>query len=117
MQIDWSEYSRVHANRRNLVIHLLAVPLFFISFIGLVITLFRGEIVAAGSAAMVCVLSLALQGIGHRSELEQPRPFTGPGDFLRRWFGEQYLVFPMFVVRGKWSAQYRAARVRNDDES
>jgi uncharacterized membrane protein YGL010W len=31
MQPDWSEYLRVHADRRNLLMHLFAVPLFVFS--------------------------------------------------------------------------------------
>ena len=31
MQPDWSEYLRVHADRRNLLMHLFAVPLLVFS--------------------------------------------------------------------------------------
>ena len=43
--------------------------------------------IVSGLVAMI--VSAALQGVGHRFEPEQPAPFNGFADFLRRFFTEQ----------------------------
>ena len=101
--IDWTSYQRVHSDRRNLIIHALAVPLFVVATLSLIVSL------AAAFAAM------ALQGRGHAFELHPPEPFSGPGNFLRRWFREQFLVFPMFVLNGRWWRQFKATAEPADD--
>lgn len=109
MRIDWSEYSRVHAGRSNLLIHLLAVPLFAGSFLTLVYHAVRGDWISALVAIVVAIGAMAMQGRGHRGEAEAPRPFSGPADFVSRWFTEQFYIFPAFVLSGRWWRQYRAA--------
>jgi hypothetical protein len=49
-----------------------------------------------------------LQGFGHAREANEPKPFTGLLDFLRRWLAEQYFTFPVFVITGRWWRQYMA---------
>lgn len=109
MPQDWSDYERVHANRRNLRIHLLAVPLFDISFAAALIFLASANFLAAIISFLAAFVSMILQGIGHSKEAIEPRPFEGPLDFLQRWFAEQYFTFPMFVLAGRWLRQYKAA--------
>lgn len=108
-RIDWIDYQRVHADRRNLLAHLLAVPLFAISFIAACVSFLRANSVAGAVALGLCVVAMLIQGRGHAVEENPPRPFSGPGNFLRRWFTEQYFIFPMFLLSGRWWRQYRAA--------
>jgi hypothetical protein len=109
VRIDWSEYVRVHADRTNLLLHLFAVPLFAGSFIVMVGYGVRGDWISVLAVAAVAIVAMALQGRGHRTELETPRPFTGPANFVSRWFAEQFFIFPAFVLTGRWWRQYRTA--------
>jgi hypothetical protein len=106
---DWSQYEQVHADRRNLSIHLLAVPLFMIAFPVTVIFLFMADFAPAIASLLVAIGSMVCQGIGHATETIPAKPFKGLFDFLRRWFTEQYFTFPKFVLTGRWWRQYQAA--------
>ena len=114
--IDWGDYRRVHADWRNLIVHLVAVPLFAASFLALLVFVVKAEYVAAGVALLGALAAMVLQGRGHRLESEAPLPFSGPGKFLRRWFTEQFVTFPLFLLSGRWSQQYRAARRTTDGD-
>lgn len=111
MKIDWTEYLRVHASRTNLLIHLFAVPLFIASAFSLVKYVVRGDWVSAAVVAACAVLAMALQARAHRAEPNRPRPFSGPLNFLRRWFNEQFVIFPMFLFTGRWWRQWKAAGI------
>lgn len=108
-RIDWTDYQRVHADRRNLLAHLIAVPLFAFAFITACINFLSANIVAAAIAVGLCIVAMLIQRRGHAVEENPPRPFSGPGNFLRRWFTEQYFIFPVFLLSGRWWRQYRAA--------
>lgn len=106
--MDWSDYERVHADRRNLRIHLFAVPLFDIAFALGLICFALGDLIPAVVSIPIVIGSMALQKIGHSKESIEPRPFSGPLNFLQRWFSEQFFTFPMFVITGRWMRQYKA---------
>jgi hypothetical protein len=108
MPADRRDYEQLHADRRNLIIHLLAVPAFDLAFPLALIVLVRGEFVLAALCIFAAIGSMALQGLGHSMEAISPRPFSGPYDFLRRWFAEQFIRFPAFVLTGRWRRQYQA---------
>ena len=105
---DWTNYLRVHSDRRNLLIHAIAVPLFAAAVIVCLASLARGAYVSAVIAVGLAVVSMALQRKGHGFEAHPPEPFTGPGNFLKRWFTEQFVTFPLFVVTGRWWRQFKA---------
>ncbi len=107
---DWNDYEQVHADRRNLCIHLLAVPLFAIALPAALILLARVEFIPAFVSLLLALASMVFQGVGHAKESVPPKPFEGPADFLKRWFSEQYFRFPLFVLTGRWWRQYQAAR-------
>ncbi len=109
MFVDWSDYERVHADRRNLLIHLLAVPLFDIALLVALMSIARGEWILAVVSVLAVVGSTVLQGFGHAREANEPKPFTGLFDFLRRWLAEQYFMFAVFVITGRWWRQYMTA--------
>ncbi len=115
LKIDWAGYLRVHSERRNLVIHLVAVPLFALASAALVLFLVRGEAVGAVVAVAGAVIAIALQGRGHAFEAQAPEPFSGPANFLKRWFLEQFLIFPAFLVTGRWWQQFRTSGGRAGD--
>ena len=109
MFVDWCDYKRVHADRRNLLIHLLAVPLFDVAFLFALISIARGDWLLAAVSVLAAIGGTVLQGLGHAKEANQPKPFTGLLDFLRRWLAEQYFTFPVFVITGRWWRQYMTA--------
>lgn len=117
MNVDWPEYRRVHASRSNLLLHLLAVPLFVASFVLLIFRAVDGDLGGAGFALAVSVAAMALQGRGHKLEEQVPRPFNSPWNFLRRWFTEQFFIFPLFFLTGRWWRQYVACGRMTGDES
>jgi hypothetical protein len=79
---DWSDYERVHADSRNLFIHLLAVRLFDIVLLVALISIARGEWILAAVSVLAAIGSTVLQGLGHAKDAHQPRPFSSPLNFL-----------------------------------
>ena len=107
----WRETPPVHKNAANLLIHLFAVPLFVVGNVllvaGVVFDLWLPI------AAILCiVVSLALQKFGHSLERNQPPPFAGSRDFLRRIYAEQFCNFWRFLLSGQWYASFKA-RAKN----
>ena len=115
VQIDWASYLRVHSDRRNLIIHMIAVPLFVGSTISLILYLMRGDYAAALSVTVLAFVAMILQAKGHAREANPPAPFSGPDNFLRRWFTEQFVTFPLFFLTGHWWRQFKDDSGRSDD--
>jgi Protein of unknown function (DUF962) len=99
---QWEGYPRYHRSRTNLLIHIVAVPVFELGSVGLIVTLLRGAWPPAGLSLVAMVVSMAVQGRGHKLEQVPPEPFTGPANALSRIFLEQWVTFPGFVLSGKW---------------
>ena len=106
----WRETPPVHRNARNLVIHIVAVPLFVLGHAFLLGgALASGWLAVAGVSCIV--VSIAVQGFGHSLERQQVHPFAGPHDFLRRLYAEQFFNFWRFLFTGQW---YLSFKRRND---
>jgi len=99
---QWSDYTDKHGDRINLLVHIVAVPVFQIAALALVYELTVGSLVCASVAAAGIVVSIIAQGRGHARERETPAPFTGFGDFVTRLLTEQWVTFPRFVLSGGW---------------
>jgi hypothetical protein len=107
LQWQWAGYPKYHRSRANLLMHIVLVPLFLIGNAGLVVALVeRSALVGAISLAGM-IVSVALQGRGHRQEENPPVPFTSVANAVLRIFLEQWITFPRFVVSGAW---FRALR-------
>ena len=106
---QWSDYAAKHKDRENLLIHLVAVPLFQAGTVILVVGV--GILSALGiSIAVACLAAaLVIEGRGHAREAETPAPFDGPLDFASRFVAEQWITFPRFVLSGAWRRSFRAA--------
>ena len=108
LQWQWSDYPAKHRDRTNLVLHIVAVPLFDVATIALIVGVAGG----AGRAALLALVGMAaalfLEGRGHRRERETPTPFAGPIDFASRFFVEQWITFPRFVLSGGFTRNLRA---------
>jgi len=102
-----SDYAQFHRNRANLLLHIVAVPLFVFGAVAAVWLAAMSRFGPAVAFAALPVISLAIQGRGHRLEPTPPRPFTGPGNFLGRILAEQFFRFPRFVVSGGWAKAMR----------
>ena len=103
---QWSLYRDGHRDRRNLALHAVTVPLFLAGTILLVLSPFTSAALAVGGAASMLV-SVAAQGRGHSKESTRPVPFRGAGDFLARFFVEQWVTFPRFVLSGGFARAWR----------
>ena len=108
LQWQWSDYPAKHRDQTNLVLHIVAVPLFDVATIALIVGVAVGSGRAAGLAVLGMVAAIVLEGRGHRRERETPTPFAGPFDFVSRFFVEQWITFPRFVLTGGWARNLRA---------
>jgi hypothetical protein len=96
---QWAHYRDVHNDPKNLVIHVLTVPVFMAGGVLVVVApLVSGWFALAGLAAML--VAMAAQGRGHRFEAAPPARFRGPLDVIGRIFAEQWITFPRFVLSG-----------------
>jgi len=107
---QWEGYPRYHRSQFNLVLHIVAVPLFLVGNVALVLGLVQRSWAAAVGGAIAMVVSVALQGRGHRREPTPPEPFTGPQNAVSRIFFEQWVTFPRFVLSGGWLRALRQAQ-------
>jgi hypothetical protein len=109
LQWQWQGYLQNHQSKLNLLLHLVAVPLFLAANTGMVWALFAVSWVSTLGCACAMLLSLFLQGRGHQREPHAPAPFTGLGNALSRLLLEQWITFPRFVFTGQWWRALRQA--------
>ena len=109
LEWQWSDYAAKHRDRTNLLVHIVAVPLFQVGTGILAYAVIRVSGAAAGLAIACMVAALAAQGRGHKLERETPAPFDGAADFVSRFVAEQWVTFPRFVLSGGWHQNFRAA--------
>lgn len=109
LEWQWSDYSEKHRSRVNLLLHMVSVPLFQLGTVILAYAAMRFSGAAATLGTACMVVALVAQGRGHRLEPRTPTPFDGPVDFVSRFFSEQWVTFPRFVLSGGWSRNLRDA--------
>jgi 2-hydroxy-palmitic acid dioxygenase Mpo1-like protein len=102
LEWQWSDYPAKHRNRANLLLHIVAVPLFQLGTLILVLAAVRMAVTAVALALLCMAAALVLQGRGHKLEAETPTPFDGLADFVSRFVAEQWVTFPRFVLSGAW---------------
>ena len=102
----WRETPPVHRSPGNLLIHIVAVPMFVVghALVLVGIAMSRWLLVAGGVSIVV---SIALQRLGHSMEPQPVHPFEGPRDFVRRLYVEQFYNFWRFLFSGGWLASLR----------
>ena len=76
--------SKYHQARANLLIHIVAVPLFLLGTLALVAAVLQLSLPLLSAAVGCIVVAVALQGRGHRLEPVPPEPFSGPLNFVSR---------------------------------
>ena len=110
LEWQWSDYPLKHRNRTNLLLHIVAVPLFDVATLVLLAAAVGRRPGAAALAVVAMVVAIVMQGRGHRMERSAPVPFAGPADFLSRFVVEQWVTFPRFVLSGGWFRHVRHDR-------
>lgn len=106
---QWSGYAKYHVARANLLLHIVAVPLFLLGNIVLVAGALRLAPILALAGAGAMGAGVALQGRGHKLEPVAPEPFTGPANAVSRLLLEQWITFPRFVLSGGWLRALKGA--------
>ncbi|MES0873627.1 terminase [Sinimarinibacterium thermocellulolyticum] len=102
LEAQWAGYAERHQDRGNLILHILAVPLFWWGALdSLAALLFQG-LVAAFDGVLLMVVSVFLQGLGHDREAVPPEPWAGVWVFVQRLVAEQFVNFPRYVISGAW---------------
>jgi hypothetical protein len=99
---QWDGYPRYHQSRTNLRLHIVVVPVFLAGNVALLVGLVRAGLGVAALGLVAMLASVALQGVGHRTETNPPEPFTSRRNAVSRLFLEQWINFPRFVLSGKW---------------
>ena len=110
MAWQWSDYANKHGARMNLLIHIVAVPMFWLGGTCILGFPFHRSVVLLVGGLLAGIVSLAVQGRGHRLEDESPTPFLGPLDAVSRLMLEQLVTFPRYVLTGGWWRALRSAR-------
>lgn len=108
----WRETPPVHENRTNLLIHLVAVPIFALGHVVVAIGILAWSAWLVVSGVALVVLSLVAQKQGHALERQPVHTFASGKDFLRRLYAEQFCNFWRFLFSGRWYASFRAAEPR-----
>jgi len=104
---QWSIYREGHRDRRNLLVHILTVPLFMLGTCAMVLAPLVGAWFAPGGV-LAMATAMALQGRTHRLEATPPQPFRGPLDVLARILAEQWITFPRYVLSGEFGRAWRS---------
>jgi hypothetical protein len=108
LEWQWRDYADKHRNRSNLLIHIVAVPVFLLSILALAIALASLSVLDGLFAVLLMGGSLFAQGQGHDLEGAPPTPFAGRIDAARRLIAEQFVTFPKFVWSGGWLRNLRS---------
>ena len=104
---QWPIYPQGHRSGVNRALHIATVPLFLLGTVAVLAAPFIAwQLAAAGLGGML--VALVAQGRGHKSEVSPPRPFRGPFDVLARFFVEQWVTFPRYVLSGRFAEAWRA---------
>lgn len=109
LQWQWKGYEKFHRSRRNLFIHIIVVPLFLLANVNLVVQIIQHNFIFAAASVLPMVVSLALQGRGHKLESTPSIPFTSPFNAIARLLLEQWINFPRFVLTGAWWRAWKLA--------
>ena len=107
---QWQGYAKYHQNTTNLLLHIVAVPLFIVANVLLIVAVVTVSLGLLALAVLGIVASVIVQGRGHKLERVPPEPFTGPANVLGRLFFEQWVTFPRFVLSGGWSRNLAHSR-------
>lgn len=104
---QWRDYPQYHQSRQNLLVHIVAVPLFLVGNAIVLGGLFAWTWWISAGGLLLSVAAFAVQGLGHKAEPVPPVPFSGPANVVGRILVEQWVTFPRFVLSGGWEENLR----------
>src|SRR2546425_13072907 len=110
LEWQWSDYSAKHRDRINLLLHIVAVPLFQIATIVMVGAVVTGSGSAAGLGSLGIGAAVGIQGRGHRRERARPPPLSRPADLVSRVVAQQGVTLPPLVSSGGWARKGSRSR-------
>lgn len=99
---QWRNYPDNHRHPANLVLHLIAVPMFIIAALLILDGLFSLSFSSIAIGVIGLIAALGFQRHGHTLEKQAPEPFSDRGDAIKRLLVEQFITFPRFVLSGAW---------------
>ena len=105
-----STYGIYHKNKRNLVTHLMTVPVFIGGNMAMAWSLWNGEFLGGSLWFGLAMAALALQAKSHRYEENSVASFKGPADFFRRLYLEQFFKFPAYVFSSEFRSHWQTRR-------
>jgi len=104
---QWRQYPRQHRHPANLLLHLIAVPLFLVALIVLLNGLWHWRFVPLAIGIIGLLASVLLQACGHRLENGSSGPPSGRGESCGGLLLEQLVTFPRFLISGAWWRAWR----------
>ena len=99
---QWRGYADNHRNPTNLVLHVIAVPLFIIAALLILDGLFALSFSSIAIGVIGLIAAMGFQRHGHSLEGQAPEPFADRSDAIKRLLVEQFITFPRFVLSGGW---------------
>ncbi|MDB6144472.1 MAG: hypothetical protein JWP80_3516 [Pseudomonas sp.] len=99
---QWRGYAANHQNPTNLVLHIIAVPLFIIAALLILDGLLELSFSSIAIGVIGLIAAMAFQRHGHTLEGQAPEPFSDRNDAIKRLLVEQFVTFPRFVLSGGW---------------
>ena len=95
---EYRYYQKLNQNRLNLVIHIIGSIMFITGNILMLMGLFDFiDFTQILIGLSLIILAIVLQGIGHQFEPEQFDGFKGPLDFVKTFYLELVIFFPVFL--------------------
>ena len=105
MAWQWRHYAVWHQDRVNLLLHMASVPLFVAGLLAAARQAFFGEWFGASIAALLALLAIGVQSLGHLREVARAPAAGNVYDSARRALVENFITFPRFVLSGGWLHQ------------
>lgn len=103
---QWEGYGKYHRSRTNLIIHIIAIPIFVFSVLSAIYSLLTLSLLGFIYSMTSALIAFGAQGFGHSKEELPAEPFTGPKQAVMRILLEQFITFPKFVLTGGWYAAF-----------
>ena len=94
---DLELYQNLHQNKINLIIHMIGSITFISGNIGFIYSLIIQNYTVAVSCVFLIILSISIQGVGHKLEPVPFKGFEGPIDFIKIIYLELFFIFPVFL--------------------
>ncbi len=109
---QWHGYADNHRHPTNLVLHVIAVPLFILAALLIIDGVLSLSISSLAIGVIGLIAALGIQRHGHSLEGQQPEPFDSKSDAVKRLLVEQFVTFPRFVLSGGWWRAWKERRRR-----